>query len=201
MYHVELRHFPHSAWRFNLSDQDLRAVVEPWIREKAVDFGERKWSPHLAKLTVLEGPKLEVQQLSMGRGWRTAQKQSQDVTERVLDTAREALQHAAGEGGAVAGGVPARGISPASERPGGEPVENGTPAPTAPVGGADALAGGRPVSDPVALGVQLAALLGPDPMGLLEAWRQAVATSPGLAPSDSLALAERALRRASADQG
>jgi hypothetical protein len=57
------------------------------------------------------------------------------------------------------------------------------------------------MNDPVALGVQLAALLGPDPMGLLEAWRQAAAASPGLPPSDSLALAERALRRASADQG
>src|ERR1700679_411494 len=113
MYHVELRHSPHSAWRFNLSDQDLRAVVEPWIREQAVDFGERKWSPHLARLTILEGPKLEVQQISMGRGWRTAQRQSEDVTERVLAGAREALQQVAGGGGVVA--VAAQGAPPATE--------------------------------------------------------------------------------------
>jgi hypothetical protein len=199
MYHVELRHFPHSAWRFNLSDQDLRAVVEPWIREQAVDFGERKWSPHLARLTILEGPKLEVQQLSMGRGWRTAQKQSEDVTERVLSAAREALQRAAGGGGVVAAGVPGPGGPPATEG-GGEATGGGTPAPGGAVAaGADV--GSGPMNDPVALGVQLAALLGPDPMGLLEAWRQAAAASPGLPPSDSLALAERALRRASADQG
>jgi hypothetical protein len=171
MYHVELRHFPHSAWRFNLSDQDLRAVVEPWIREQAVDFGERKWSPHLARLTILEGPKLEVQQISMGRGWRTAQRQSEDVTERVLAAAQEALQQGAGGGAVVAAAVPAPEV----------------PAPA--------------MSDPVALGAQVAALLGPDPIGLLDAWRHADAASPGLPPSDSLALAERALRRTGADQG
>jgi hypothetical protein len=186
MYHVELRHFPHSAWRFNLSDQQLSAVVEPWIREQAVDFGERKWSPHLARLTILEGPKLEVAQLSMGRGWRTAQRQSQDVTERVLAAAREALP-AAPPGGGV----------PASSSPGAAPNE--PPAETSPTGPAAGPAG-LP-SDPVALGVQLAALLGSDPVGLLEAWRAAAAGSPGLAPSDSLALAERALRRAGADRG
>jgi hypothetical protein len=169
MYHVELRHFPHSAWRFNLSDQDLRAVVEPWIREQAVDFGERKWSPHLARLTILEGPKLEVAQLSMGRGWRAAQRHSEDVTERVLTDTREGLRQAAGGDGVAVAAVPAPSVASAG--------------------------------DPVALGEQLAALLGPDPMGLLEAWRQAAAASPGLPPSDSLALAERALRRASADQG
>jgi hypothetical protein len=198
MYHVELRHFPHSAWRFNLSDQDLRAVVEPWIREQAVDFGERKWSPHLARLTILEGPKLEVQQISMGRGWRTAQRQSEDVTERVLAGAREALQQVGGGGGVVAAGVPAPAASHATDTAD-EARGGGPPAPdaAAPTGAA----GTGPTGDPVALGVQLAALLGPDPMGLLEAWRQAAAASPGLPPSDSLALAERALRRATTDQG
>jgi hypothetical protein len=198
MYHVELRHFPHSAWRFNLSDQELRTVVEPWIREQAVDFGERKWSPHLARLTILEGPKLEVQQISMGRGWRTAQRQSEDVTEPVLSAARHALQQVAGGGGVVAAAVPGPAVSQATdtadEARGGGPHAPGAAAPTG-------AAGTGAMSDPVALGVQLAALLGPDPTGLLEAWREAAGTSPGLPPSDSLALAERALRRAGADQG
>jgi hypothetical protein len=198
MYHVELRHFPHSAWRFNLSDQDLRAVVEPWIREQAVDFGERKWSPHLARLTILEGPKLEVQQISMGRGWRTAQRQSEDVTERVLTSAREALQQVAGGVGVVSARVPAPRVSPATEGAG---EATGGGAPTSAIIDPTVAGGTGPMSDPVALGVQLAALLGTDPMGLLEAWRQAAAASPGLPPSDSLALAERALRRAGADQG
>jgi hypothetical protein len=200
MYHVELRHFPHSAWRFNLSDQDVRAVVEPWIREQAVDFGERKWSPHLARLTILEGPKLEVQQLSMGRGWRTAQKLSQDVTERVLDAARQVSQQAASAGEGPAGAVPAPGAS-SMQSAGGDSADRQAPASAAPAPAADALTSPRPLSDPVALGVQLAALLGPDPMGLLDAWRHAAAASPSLAPSDSLAVAERELRRASEDQG
>ncbi|MGH2864925.1 MAG: hypothetical protein ACRDJX_06705 [Solirubrobacteraceae bacterium] len=44
-------------------------------------------------------------------------------------------------------------------------------------------------------------LLGPDPLAPLEAWRTAAARSPDPAPSDSLARAERALLRTSADRG
>lgn len=187
MYHLELRHFPHSAWRFNLSEQDLAAIVQPWVREQVVDVGERKWSPHLAKLTILEGPKLDVTELSMGRGWRSAQRRSEDVTQRVLDAAKQAMQGAV----AAAGTPPA---APAAVAPG-----PAAPAPAASEAVAPAAAAA--LSDPVALGVQLAALLAPDPMALLEAWRVAAAGSPGLAPSDSLALAERAMRRASGNLG
>jgi hypothetical protein len=178
MYHLELRHFPHNASRFNLSEQELRAIVEPWVREQVVEFGERKWSPHMAKITILEGPRLEIAQLNMGRGWRSAQRASEDVTERVLEAAREASQAQV----------------------------QAAPGPSAPAlantgeGGADGLADAA-LSDPVALGVQLAALLGSDPMGLLEAWRAAAARSPGLTPSESLALAEHAVRSARRDQG
>jgi hypothetical protein len=90
MYHIELRQFPHNTCRFNLTEQELRAVLGPWAREQFVEVGERKWSPHQAKLTILEGPRLEVQQLAMGRGWRAAQRQSEDVTEGVLAQARQA---------------------------------------------------------------------------------------------------------------
>ncbi|HEY2202174.1 MAG TPA: hypothetical protein VGH56_09800, partial [Solirubrobacteraceae bacterium] len=105
MYHIELRQFPHNTCRFNLTEQELRAVLEPWVREKFVEVGERKWSPHQAKLTILEGPRLEVQQLSMGRGWRAAQRQSEDVTERLLAQAKQADDATAGVGDvAPAGG-------------------------------------------------------------------------------------------------
>jgi hypothetical protein len=177
MYHLELRQFPHNAWRFNLSEQELHAIVEPWAREQIVEVGERKWSPHQAKITILQGPQLDIAQLSMGRGWRAAQRQSEDVTERVLGAAREAgaAGQAAGQGslqGAEQGGA-----------------------------GQAAAAGGGPLTDPLALGVQIAALLGPDPMALLDAWRTAAARSPGLAPSESLALAEHALRSPGGKQG
>jgi hypothetical protein len=87
-YHVELRQFPHNMCRFNLAEEELRAIVEPWALGEWIEFGERKWSPHQAKLTVLEGPPLPPGQLTMGRGWRAAQRQSEDVTERVLEAAR-----------------------------------------------------------------------------------------------------------------
>jgi hypothetical protein len=109
MYHLELRQFPHNTCRFNLTEQELRMVLEPWVREKFVEVGERKWSPHQAKLTILEGPRLEVAQLSMGRGWRNAQRQSEDVTERLLAQASQANRATATAENAAAAGSPAPG--------------------------------------------------------------------------------------------
>ena len=167
MYHLELREFPHNLCRFNLTEQDLRVLLAPWVLEKPLELGERKWSPHEATLTVLEGPRLELQQLSMGRGWRAAQRKSQDVTARVIAAATEAPDN-------VAGG-------PAPAGPDQAHASRGR--------SADASL----VADPLALGVQLASLLGGDPAGLLAAWRQASAENPDLAPSETLALAEAAL--------
>jgi hypothetical protein len=87
MYHVELRQFPHNFCHFNLSDGELAAIVEPWKRGEPIEVGDRKWSPHQAKIRILEGPELAVQELSMGRGWRAAERRSQEVTDRVLATA------------------------------------------------------------------------------------------------------------------
>lgn len=91
-FHIELRQFPHNLCRFNLTEHELRStIVEPWAREQWIEQGERKWSPHQAKLTVLEGPPLPVEELSMGRGWRTAQRQSRDVSARILASVSEGL--------------------------------------------------------------------------------------------------------------
>jgi hypothetical protein len=85
VYHVELRQFPHNMCRFNLAAQELRAVVlEPWSQERWIEFGERKWSPHQATLTVIAGPRIPFAQLTMGRGWRTAQREGHEVTEELL---------------------------------------------------------------------------------------------------------------------
>jgi hypothetical protein len=84
-YHVELRQFPHNVCRFNLGERELLAnVVEPWAREQWIEMGERKWSPHQAKLTVIEGPLIPIEQLSMGRGWRVARREGREVTDRLL---------------------------------------------------------------------------------------------------------------------
>jgi len=176
MYHLELRQFPHNLCRFNLTEQDLRALLAPWVLERPLELGERKWSPHQASLTVLEGPRLELQQLSMGRGWRTAQREGEDVTARVIAAA--GAQTAGPSAPPAAEAAPA----PASSSPSAGQAALGSPA--------DAAA----LADPLALGIQLAALLGDDAARLLAAWRQASADSPGLSASETLALAEAALR-------
>jgi hypothetical protein len=181
MYHIELRQFPHNAWRFNLTEQDLRAVVGPWVREQIVEVGERKWSPHQAKLTILEGPQLDVAQLSMGRGWRAAQRGSQDVTEHLLALARQAAQ------AAHALQAASRSSTPSGAPDAGAP-DVGSP-------------GSGSLGDPVTLGLladlrSVATLLAPEAIALLDAWRAAAARSPGLAPSESLALAEQSLASA-----
>lgn len=88
MFHVELRQFPHNACSFNLTEAELARIVEPWAREQWVELGERKWNPHQARLTVLEGPQLPLEELQMGRGWRNALRHCTEVTERVLAQAR-----------------------------------------------------------------------------------------------------------------
>jgi hypothetical protein len=167
MYHVELRQFPHNMCRFNLTDAELSVIVEPWVREQIVEFGERKWSPQQAKITIFDGPRLALEQLTMGRGWRAAERQSENVTDAVLAVARDTL--------AAAAHMPApRGPAPAA-------VANGALADPLAVG---VLADLRSV----------VSLLGEDPAGLLAAWRDVAARSTGLSPSESLALAERQVR-------
>jgi hypothetical protein len=170
VYHVELRQFPHNMCRFNLTDGELRAIVEPWALERVVDFGERKWNSQMARITILEGPQMPLEQLTMGRGWRAAQRQGEDVTERVLAATREAL----------AAAPPSLQVPAQS----GAPAQGGADTP-----GASVQAGA--LADPLALGVQLASLLGEDPAGLLAAWKEVAGRSSGLSPSESLALAER----------
>ena len=93
MFHIELRQFPHNMCHFNMTEQELfETVVDGWAREQWIELGDRKWNPHQSKLIVLEGPPIPVEQLSMGRGWPTAQRQGEDVTERVIARAKQAAQ-------------------------------------------------------------------------------------------------------------
>lgn len=88
VYHVELRHFPRNVCRFNLSAAELRAtVLEPWVADRPFELGELRWDPRQARLTVFEAPRIPPDQLSMGRGWRTVQREGRDVTARLLGAA------------------------------------------------------------------------------------------------------------------
>jgi hypothetical protein len=170
VFHFQLRQFPHNACRFNLTEAEMLAVVEPWSRDEWIEEGERKWSPHQARLTVLEGPHLEVEDLAMGRGWRNAQHKSTDVTERVIDRALASHEAASTARTSVA------------------PLAEGAQAAST----ANGVSSADPASDLRDSGLQ--PLLGPDPTALLQAWRLAAERRPELSPSESLALAERTLR-------
>lgn len=107
-YHLELRQFPHVARRFNQSEQQVLALAKPWVGEQWIEEAERKWNMHEATLTILEGPKLSMADLAMGRGWRNAQRRSDDVTERVLGAFRkDDGGGAGGSGSGVGGGIDA----------------------------------------------------------------------------------------------
>jgi hypothetical protein len=85
MFHVELRQFPHQTRAFNLTREELDArILRPWVSGATIELDERRWSPERARLTIYEGPRLEPDQLGMGRGWGNVTRDGEDVTERML---------------------------------------------------------------------------------------------------------------------
>jgi 2-iminobutanoate/2-iminopropanoate deaminase len=85
VYHVELRHFPRNLCHFNMGAVELQsAILEPWAADRMFDLGDLRWDPRQARLTILEGPRIPPDQLTMGRGWSTAKRQGSDVTARLL---------------------------------------------------------------------------------------------------------------------
>ena len=172
MFHIELRQFPHNVCRFNLSEQELRTLVGPWAREQWIELGGRKWSPHQARLTVLNGPRLTVQELSMGRGWRNAQRRSEDVTDRVLATAKAPPAH---DGGAS----PSQSeLSTRLSEP-----STGPPAYTTDLS-----------LEADSLGLELLTMLGEAPALLSAVWQLARSRFPERLPSECLGVAEQAIR-------
>jgi hypothetical protein len=187
VYHVELRHFPRNVCRFNLSERELRAtVLEPWAADRPFELGELKWDPRHARLTVLKGPHLPPEQLSMGRGWRAAQRQSRDVTERLL----------AGAVGAPAGGTgEAQGAPAPPGASGGAEVSvraPGTSSASARAAAQGAAGGDATDLKADSLGLELLTQMGSEATPLRRVWDLAATRENGSA-SDALALAERAV--------
>jgi hypothetical protein len=169
VFHIELRQFPHNFCRFNLTERQLRAsVLDAWARGERVELGERGWEPEQASLTVLAGPRLQTQDLSMGRGWSNAQRQGSDVTERMLEAVRVEQAERAGED---------------AVRPGGGVAAEGDAARVAAAAGLDAVA------------ARLSERLGEQPLALMRAWQLALERHPDRTPSECLALAEELVRR------
>jgi hypothetical protein len=185
MYHVELRQFPHNFCRFNLTERELReTILDAWAQGEWIELGERKWSPHQANLTVLEGPQLPVDQLSLGRGWRNAGRQGRDVTEQLLATTRAAASNPAeARAGAVASSF---GDAAEQQSPTGRGVASDTAT------SIDSARDVRLVAD--SLGLEVLARLGAEPLPIAIVWQLARERYPERSASDCLELAEHAIR-------
>jgi hypothetical protein len=85
VFHLELRQFPYVARAFNLSREELdRRFARPWVTGIEIEHDDRRWTPAKAKLVIYEGPALRPDELGLGRGWATAGKTGQEVTETIL---------------------------------------------------------------------------------------------------------------------
>jgi hypothetical protein len=186
MYHVELRQFPHNFCRFNLTEGELReTILHAWARGEWIELGERKWSPHQANLTVLEGPRLPVEQLSMGRGWRNAVRQGRYVTEELLATAR--VEASASDGARA----PAEMGSSSASVPEQQTAGGQVPAHDEASGRESAL-DLRLLGD--SLGLEVLAKLHETPVPLAVVWGLARVRYPERSVGDCLKLAEHAVR-------
>jgi hypothetical protein len=190
-YHVELRDFPRTLTRFNQSGQQLGAIVLPWVENRIVEMDDDKWAPWESTITILEGPSIPLGGLSMGRGWKTALREGSDVTDRVLDEARRAIADGSAyvQAPAENDAPPAAAAEPATAEPAVD-YPSGAPDPSAAPAGT-LVAAHEPET---ATASETAELLGSEPQRLLATWRAVAARTAGLAPSESLALAERELQ-------
>jgi hypothetical protein len=185
VYHVELRQFPHNFCRFNLTEGELReAVLEAWARQEWLEFGERKWNPHQAQLTVIQGPQLPLEQLSMGRGWRAATREGRDVTQQMLAAARADMATSEASGSDLdamsIGGTQARANT----------VHHGGAIDTSTAWTSKSDVG--PLAD--SLGLEVLAKLGDEAVPLAIVWQLACERHPEWVASESLRLAEHAVR-------
>jgi len=78
------------ARAFNLSADELtRRFLAPLVNGRELIYEDREWTARKTTVTVYEGPELPIEQMGMGRGWGNVQRSGTDVTERVLQHARE----------------------------------------------------------------------------------------------------------------
>jgi hypothetical protein len=139
--------------------------VTAWTTDPWVEIEGRKWNPDRAKLRIIEGPELPLDQLTMGRGWRAAERQGTDVSDRILAEATEAA-HAAAQA------APQQGAAQAG-------AQQANP---------DA------ALEADSLGLELLSLLADGPAPLYYAWRLAAKRFPGRTPGEVLMLAERSVQ-------
>ena len=91
-FHIEVATGRRHARSFNLTEEELgRTVLDPWLSGRPILLGDRRWTrdEEEARLRILEGPQLSIQDLAFSQGWANAQRSSSDVTATVLEAATE----------------------------------------------------------------------------------------------------------------
>lgn len=198
MLHIQLEHFPEKVWRFNLTEQQLYAIVlVPWARGQTVELGEHLWRPGETKITVIEGPHLPVGRLTLGRGWSTANREGKDVTAAVLENFKQRLA-AANVGAAANAAAASSGLAAGvAAVPNGSGAGGAAPgAISTALGATGGATASRPADDAIvadAFGLDLLRVLGDGPLSLNGAWRLAGERHPELQASGSLELAMKAV--------
>jgi hypothetical protein len=83
VYHVEISQDNTHVRAFNLTSAELeRRFLTPLRAGRRFVCEEKEFDPGSARLRVLEGPQLRLDQLTLGRGWTEAERVASDVTER-----------------------------------------------------------------------------------------------------------------------
>src|SRR5262249_23287797 len=80
---------------FNLDEARLRRqIVEPWLRGAELQLADKAWDPRECTIKILDGPELAPPDLAHGRGWNSAERSSENVTERFVGAAAVATPDA-----------------------------------------------------------------------------------------------------------
>jgi hypothetical protein len=69
----------------------IAKVVEPWLDDRRIEMGDRVWEPRKSSLRILDGPKMETEDLSFGQGWANAERACENVTREILAAAPPAV--------------------------------------------------------------------------------------------------------------
>jgi hypothetical protein len=195
VFHIELSHARETVWRYNLTEQELDAtILVPWARGESVQLGEHLWRPDETTITVLDGPRLPLGLMTMGRGWMNAKREGREVTTEVLASFRERYAAAGGNSGLAAAGV-----ASAPAQPSLAPVPNGSTlaasAGSRPAAAAAPAAPSQPTDAVLAdaVGLELLRGLSDGPLSLRSAWRLCGESHRELEPGASLELAMKAV--------
>ncbi len=90
MFHVEMRAGISSVREFNLTEQRLWVeILVPLMADTSFTVEGHEFVPRETRLKVYEGPELRPDQLGIGRGWQNVERTAADVTDRVLQRARQ----------------------------------------------------------------------------------------------------------------